>query len=145
MKAERKLFRVTSAPGVEWTFEPSFARIQNLGTAQEIGAMHAGLFGPRAAEDARYLLACFCIQDDPLPLIGWLDKDRVLHAGLMPEVAQIRLAQLLMEHGLAWAAEEALGTSDFQSVLDAGPPTGNGASSRSWMAYVDQLKETRNV
>lgn len=107
--------------------------------------MHAGLFGPRAAEDARYLLACFCIQDDPLPLIGWLDKDRVLHAGLMPEVAQIRLAQLLMEHGLAWAAEEALGTSDFQSVLDAGPPTGNGASSRSWMAYVDQLKETRNV
>ena len=145
MKTERRLFRVTSAPGVEWTFDPTFARIMALGTAEEIGALHAGLFGPRAAEDARYLLACFCVQEDPLPLLGWLDKDRVSHAGLMPEAAQIKFAQTLMTHGLAWAAEQAIGTCAFQSVMDAGPPVGDGASCRSWMAYVNQLKEMRHV
>lgn len=145
MNTERRLFRVTSAPGVEWTFDPSFARIMALGTAEEIGSLHAGLFGPRAAEEARYLLACFCVQDDPLPLLGWLDKDRVLHAGLMPEAAQITFARNLLAQGLTWAAEEALGTTDFQSILDAAALTGDGASSRSWKAYVDQLKEMRNV
>lgn len=106
MLVEHGLARVVFDDGkesVEFTFRPSFGRIATLGKPHEIVALYASLFGPRAAEDATYVLACLCDQEDATPLIGWVGDD-VRHPGHMTVGEQVILARHLMQHGVAGTA-----------------------------------------
>lgn len=94
----------TTSEGVEYSFTPSLGRIAALGTPQEIVKLYAGLHGPSAAKDAAYVLASLCDQEDPTPLVGWIDEEGA-HAGLMPESEQIIIARHLMQHGIAGKAK----------------------------------------
>lgn len=89
---------------VEYTFRPSLGRIASLGTPHEIVALYAGLHGPKAAQEAAYVLACLCDQDDASSLIGWRDEEGAWHAGSMPEAEQILIARHLMQHGISGKA-----------------------------------------
>lgn len=104
MLVECGFTRATTPDGVEFTFTPSFARIATLGDPQFIVRLYAGLFGPRAVQEARYVLACLCDQEDPMPLIGWTDDDGT-HPGGMSDVEQVLIAQHLMRHGIAGNAK----------------------------------------
>jgi hypothetical protein len=104
MLVECGFTRATTADGREFTFRPSFSRISTLGDPHAIVRLYAGLFGARAAEDARYVLACLCEQDDPLSVLGWVDEDLKLHTGVMPEAEQVILARHLMQHGIVGKA-----------------------------------------
>lgn len=104
--------RAVAADGTEYTFLPSFARIASLGGPKEIVGLYAGLHGPRAAQDAAYVLATLCEQDDPTPLIGGVVIDpnnpeapaRIIPAA-MPEGEQIAIALHLMQHGTIGTAK----------------------------------------
>jgi hypothetical protein len=118
--------RVTTSDGVEYTFTPSFARIAELGSPTAIVELYAGLHGPRAAQDAAYVLGMLCDQDNPLDLIGWyeLEPEGDLHAawvpGLMPASEQIILARHLMQHGIAGKAKPgAKDSGKFSARFDA--------------------------
>jgi hypothetical protein len=95
--------RATAGDGTEYTFAPSLSRIASLGTPQQIVSLYADLHGPRATQDAAYVLACLCEQDDPTPLIGWSDGDGQ-HPGAMPADEQIIIARHLMQHGIVGKA-----------------------------------------
>lgn len=115
MLVESGFVRACTPDGSEFTFCPSFGRIASLGDPQAIVALYAGLFGPRAEEDARYVLACLCEQDDPTPLVGWAapDASDVLtwHPGAMPVAEQVLIARHLMQHGIAGKARPGEGDS----------------------------------
>lgn len=117
MLAECGYTKATTPDGAEYTFAPSFVRIASLGHPHEIVGIYAGLFGARAMENARYVLACLCEQDDMTPLVGWTqpgegEKDApIVHEGIMPAAEQILIAQHLMRHGIAGRA-----TPDGQGV-----------------------------
>lgn len=134
--------RYTAPTGEAWTFAPSFARVETLGTPQEVVDLLAGLFGARAAEDARYLLTCLCDREDATPVLGWLDEARVSHAGLMSEAMQIALAQYLMQLSLCGAGAKVLSQPEYLSILDM--KFMDRAPSPSWTAYIDSLKEMAN-
>ncbi|CAN5717987.1 DUF6246 family protein [soil metagenome] len=140
MLVECGFARAITADGVEFTFTPSFGRIAMLGDPQSIVALYAGLFGPRAEEDARYVLACLCDQDDPSSLIGWAEpaaadtgpmrvhwlepKAAVGPAlawreGFMPAAEQVLLARHLMQHGIAGKATPGQGDGKFSDRFDA--------------------------
>lgn len=110
--------RVTTGDGEEFTFLPSFGRIASLGSPQEIVKLFGELHGPKAPEAAHYVLASLCEQDDPLPLIGWLD-DQGAHAGAMPETEQILIARHLMQHGIVGKARPGKGDGKFSDRFDA--------------------------
>ena len=112
MLVESGFARATTADGAEFSFTPSFGRIAALGDPQSIVGLYAGLFGPRAADEARYVLACLCDQDDATPLIGWVGESRIVHAGAMPAAEQIILARHLMQHGICGKAKPESGKSD---------------------------------
>lgn len=118
MLVECGFARAITTDGVEFTFTPSFGRIATLGDPQSIVALYAGLFGPRAAQDARYVLACLCDQDDATPLIGWFDDDGD-HQGAMPAAEQIIIARHLMQHGIAGKATPGQGDGKFSDRFDA--------------------------
>lgn len=86
-----------------FTFRPSLGRIDSLGTPHEIVAIYAGLHGPKAAEEARHVLASLCDQEDVTPLIGWLDEAG-WHDGAIPARQQIIVARHLMQHGICGEA-----------------------------------------
>lgn len=115
MLVECGFTRVTAGDGVEWTFTPSFARIAGLGAPHEIVSLYAGLHGPNAAQDAAYVLAGLCDQEDASPLIGWHEPDETPElplrwvAGQMPAGEQIIIAQHLMRHGIAGKARPGSG------------------------------------
>lgn len=110
-----------AADGTEYTFLPSFARIAALGSPKEIVSLYAGLHGPRAADDAAYILATLCEQDDATPLIG--PPGRADEAGTwMAADQQINLALQLMHHGIIGTARPnkkgSGGYSDSFNVAD---------------------------
>lgn len=121
MLVECGLVRASAGDGAEFTFRPSFARIAALGSPHEIVALYAALHGPAAAQEAAYVLACLCDQEDPTPLIGWRDEAG-WHAGAMPEAEQIIIARHLMQHGICGKvrpdASEA-GGGQFSDSFDA--------------------------
>lgn len=90
---------------VEWTFTPSIGRIAQLGTPQEIVALYVALHGSKAGQEAAYVLACLCDQDDVTPLIGWRDDTGAWQPGAMPEGEQILIARHLMQHGIVGKAK----------------------------------------
>lgn len=100
MLVECGFAKATTSEGVEYSFTPSLGRIAALGTPQEIVKLYAGLHGASAAKDAAYVLASLCDQEDPTPLVGWIDEEGA-HPGLMPESEQIIIARHLMQHGIA--------------------------------------------
>lgn len=110
--------RATASDGTEYTFAPSFSRIASLGSPKDIVSLYAGLHGPRAAQDASYVLACLCEQDDPMPLIGWRN-DGVYHTGLMPDSEQIIIARHLMQHGIIGKAKPGKGDGQFSDSFNA--------------------------
>lgn len=121
MLVECGFTRATAGDGSEWTFTPSFARIAGLGSPHEIVALFAALHGPNAAQDAAYVLACLCDQEDATPLIGWRDEEG-WHHGSMPAGEQIILAQHLMRHGICGKArpgEAEAGGGQFSDRFDA--------------------------
>lgn len=104
MLVECGFAKATTSEGVEYSFTPSLGRIAALGTPQEIVKLYAGLHGASAAKDAAYVLASLCDQEDPTPLVGWIDEEGA-HPGLMPESEQIIIARHLMQHGIAGKAK----------------------------------------
>lgn len=110
--------RATASDGTEYTFVPSLSRIASLGNPKEIVSLYAGLHGLRAAQDAAYVLACLCEQEDPLPLIGW-DDGEAHHAGMMPADEQIIIARHLMQHGIVGKAKPDKGDGKFSDSFNA--------------------------
>jgi hypothetical protein len=112
--------RATAGDGREWTFRQSLARVAALGSPQEIVGTYIALHGPQAAQEAAYVLAGLCDQDDPTPLIGWRDLDGAWHPGEMPESEQVIIARHLMRHGVVGKAKPDKASSGrFSDRFDA--------------------------
>jgi len=105
MLIECGFVRAVAPDGTEYTFTPSLVRIASLGDPHSIVKLYADLHGPRAGVEAGYVLACLCDQDDPTPLIGWIDGDGLRNPGTMPAAEQVILAQHLMHHGIIGKAK----------------------------------------
>lgn len=118
MLVECGLARLTTRDGSEFTFRPSFARIAGLGSPHEIVTLFAALHGPHAAQDAAYVLACLCDQEDATPLVGWRD-DAGQHAGEMPETEQVIIARHLMRHGIVGKARPGDASGKFSDRFEA--------------------------
>ena len=119
MLVECGYVRATASDGTEYTFCPSFSRIASLGSPKEVVSLYAGLHGPRAAQDASYVLACLCEQEDATPLVGWHDG-KLYHLGLMPFDEQIIMARHLMQHGIIGKAKPDKGDGKFSDSFNAG-------------------------
>lgn len=108
-----------ASDGKEFSFSPSFGRIAALGSPHEIVDLFAGLHGPHSRTTAAYVLACLCDQEDPTPLIGWLDAEG-WHAGEMPEAEAVIIARHLMQHGIVGKARpEKKGDGAYSDTFDA--------------------------
>ena len=118
MLVECGFVRAATEGGDEYTFTPSFGRIAALGSPHEIVATFAALHGPRAPQEAAYVLACLCDQEDPTPLIGALEGNEWA-PGAMPASEQIIIAQHLMQHGIAGTAKPGGGGGKFSDRFDA--------------------------
>lgn len=118
MLVECGFVRAVASDGAEFTFRPSLARIASLGSPQEIVSLYAGLHGPRAAQDAAYVLACLCDQEDATPLVGWTDEQG-FHAGLMPPDEQIIIARHLMQHGIVGKAKPGTSGGEYSDSFKA--------------------------
>jgi hypothetical protein len=95
--------RAQAADGTEYTFRPSLARVAALGPPESIVGLYADLHGPRAAQEAAYVLAGFCDQEDSTPLVGWFDADG-WHDGAMPPEERVIVARHLMHHAICGRA-----------------------------------------
>ena len=118
MLVECGFVRAATKDGDEYTFTPSFGRIAALGSPHEIVATYAGLHGPRAPQEAAYVLDCLCDQEDVSPLIGFREG-AAWTAGMMPEADQIINAQHLMQHGIAGTARPGGGSGQYSDRFDA--------------------------
>lgn len=110
--------RAQTEDGSEYTFRPSFARIAALGSPAEIVKLYADLHGPQAHRTAGYVLATLCDQDDPTPLLGWLDATG-WHDGAMPSAEQVLIARHLMQHGIIGKAKPSKGGGQFSQEFHA--------------------------
>lgn len=119
MLIECGFVRAVAPDGVEFTFTPSLARIATLGNPHEIVGLYAALHGPHAEREAAYILACLCDQDDPTPLIGWIDSDGLRHPGTMPASEQVVIARHLMRHGIVGKAKPSKGGGQYSDRFDA--------------------------
>ena len=119
MLVECGFTRAYMPDGQEFTFTPSLARIAALGSPAEIVRLYADLHGPRAEIEAGYVLACLCDQDDPTPLIGWIDSDGLRNPGTMPAAEQVILARHLMHHGIIGKAKPGKGGGQYSDRFDA--------------------------
>jgi hypothetical protein len=123
MLVECGFTRVTASDGAgvtEFTFTPSFGRISTLGRPHEIVSLFASLHGPNAAQDATYVLACLCDQEDPTPLIGCWEDELGHTPGLMPAAEQIVVARHLMAHGIIGKSRPAAsGSGQYSDKFDA--------------------------
>lgn len=119
MLIECGFVRAVAPDGAEFTFTPSLARIATLGNPHEIVGLYAALHGPHAEREAAYILACLCDQDDPTPLIGWIDSDGLRHPGTMPASEQVVIACHLMHHGIVGKAKPGKGGGQYSDRFDA--------------------------
>ena len=119
MLIECGFVRAVAPDGAEFTFTPSLARIATLGNPHEIVGLYAALHGPQAEREAGYILACLCDQDDPTPLIGWIDSDGLRHPGTMPASEQVVIARHLMHHGIVGKANPSKGGGQYSDRFDA--------------------------
>lgn len=119
MLIECGFVRAVAPDGAEFTFTPSLARIATLGNPHEIVGLYAALHGPQAEREAAYILTCLCDQDDPTPLIGWIDSDGLRHPGTMPASEQVVIARHLMHHGIVGKAKPSKGGGQYSDRFDA--------------------------
>lgn len=119
MLIECGFVRAVAPDGMEYTFTPALARIATLGNPHEIVGLYAALHGPHAEREAGYILACLCDQDDPTPLIGWIDSDGLRHPGTMPASEQVVIARHLMHHGIVGKAKPSKGGGQYSDRFDA--------------------------
>lgn len=119
MLIECGFVRAVAPDGAEFTFTPSVARIASLGDPHSIVKLYADLHGTRAEIEAGYVLACLCDQDDPTPLIGWIDGDGLRNPGTMPAAEQVILARHLMHHGIIGKAKPGKGGGQYSDRFDA--------------------------
>ena len=119
MLIECGFVRAVALDGVEFTFTPSLARIATLGNPHEIVGLYAALHGPQSEREAGYILACLCDQDDPTPLIGWIDSDGLRQPGTMPASEQVVIARHLMHHGIVGKAKPSRGGGQYSDRFDA--------------------------
>lgn len=112
------LSRVTARDGTEYTFRPSFGRISRLGSPVQIVGCYAGLYGPQALSEARYVLATLADQEDVTPLVGWLDEDLQDNPGDMSPDHVVLLARHLMRHGLVGTATSEKGDGKQSNEFD---------------------------
>jgi hypothetical protein len=97
--------RATTSAGLVFSFTPSLGRIAQLGTPHEIVALFAALHGPNAAQEAAYVLAGLCDQEDGCSaLIGWHDESGAWHEGEMSPAERVIIAKHLMQHGISGKA-----------------------------------------
>ncbi|MDT7834956.1 DUF6246 family protein [Aquabacterium sp. OR-4] len=104
MLVECGFVRAYTSSGAEFTFTPSLGRIADLGSPHEIVALYAALHGSNAAQDAAYVLAGLCDQEDASALIGWHDEAGAWHDGAMPPAERVVIARHLMQHGICGKA-----------------------------------------
>lgn len=120
MLVECGFVKAQTSEGAEFTFAPSLGRIATLGSPTEIVDLYAALHGARAEQEAAYILACCCEQDDTSGLIGHHDEAGVWHPGAMPASEQIIIARHLMQHGIVGKASPAKqGDGKFSPRFDA--------------------------
>lgn len=104
MLVEHGFTTATDSQGGVWSWRPSFGRVSRLGGPCDLVGLYAGLYEPKAANVAAYILSGLSDQDDVTPLVGWIDGAGVRHPGLMPEAEQVVIARHLMRHGLVGKA-----------------------------------------
>lgn len=122
MLVECGFVRATTSDGVVITFTPSLGRIAQLGTPHEIVALFAALHGPNAAQDAAYVLAGLCDQEDGSALIGWHDEAGAWHDGEMTPAERVIIARHLMQHGISGVAKPSASAGQggqFRDSFDA--------------------------
>ena len=119
MLIECGFVRAVAPDGAEYTFTPSLARIASLGDPHSIVKLYADLHGQQAEREAGYVLACLCDQDDPTPLIGWIDSDGLRNPGTMPAAEQVILARHLMHHGIIGKAKPSKGGGQYAQEFHA--------------------------
>lgn len=120
MLVEWGFVHLTTGDGQEFSFRPSFERIETLGTPQEIVELYAALHGPRAAETAAYVLSCLCDQEDPTPLIGCWEDEFERTPGQLPTDHQVVIARHLMRHGICGTpSTEKKGDGKYSDKFDA--------------------------
>ena len=119
MLIECGFVQAVAPDGSEYTFTPSLARVATLGNPHEIVGLYAALHSPHAEREAGYILACLCDQDDPTPLIGWIDGDGLRHPGTMPASEQVVIARHLMHHGIVGKAKPSKGGGQYSDRFDA--------------------------
>lgn len=118
MLVECGFTRAATEDGQEFAFRPSFGRIAALGEPHEIVALYAALHGPRATQEAAYVLACLCDQEDCTPLIGSVTPDG-LAPGSMPAAEMVLIAQHLMRHGIVGTAKPGSAQGQYSDKFDA--------------------------
>lgn len=121
MLVECGFVRAAAATGAVVSFTPSLGRIAQLGTPHEIVALFAALHGPDAAQDAAYVLAGLCDQEDGSALIGWHDEAGAWHDGEMTPAERVIIARHLMQHGICGVAKPSGGdgAGRFSDRFDA--------------------------
>lgn len=103
MLVECGFVAVEVASGERFSFSPSLGRVAALGSPAEIVGLYAALHGPNAEQEAAYVLAGLCDQEDPAPLVGWRDEAG-WHDGLMPPAERVIIARHLMQHAICGRA-----------------------------------------
>ena len=110
--------RAATEDGQEFTFRPSFGRIASLGGPHEIVSLYAALHGPRATQEAAYVLACLCDQEDCTPLIGSVTPEGHV-PGAMKAAEMVLIAQHLMRHGIVGTAKPGTQDGKYSDSFDA--------------------------
>lgn len=118
MLVECGFTRVATEDGQEFAFRPSFGRIATLGDPHEIVSLYAALHGPRAEEEAAYVLACLCDQEDPTPLIGCKKPEGDI-PGAMAASEKVLIARHLMKHGIVGTAKPGTQDGKYSDSFDA--------------------------
>lgn len=103
MLVECGFVRVQTGEGEAWSFTPALGRVAALGSPAEVVELYGALHGANAPQEAAYVLAGFCDQEDATPLVGWLDE-MGWHDGLMLPAERIVIARHLMQHAICGRA-----------------------------------------
>ena len=118
MLVECGFTRAATEDGQEFTFRPSFGRIAALGNPHEIVSLYAALHGPRAPQEAAYVLACLCDQEDCTPLIGSVTPEGHV-PGAMKAAEMVLISQHLMRHGIVGTAKPGSNDGSYSDKFDA--------------------------
>ncbi|MEJ2800636.1 DUF6246 family protein [Comamonadaceae bacterium PP-2] len=118
MLVECGFTRITTGDGQEFTFQPSLARIARLGSPAGIVQSYANLHGARCVQEARFVLAGLCDQDEVSLLVGEL-SEAGWQPGLMGDAEMVIIARHLMQHGIVGKAQPGKGDGSYSAEFKA--------------------------